>query len=139
LCVSFTFGRRSGCIAASEISGEGSEWSFENASRRQGCVAPANSRLKFWGGASHFLRFQCRIYSERCVRPQWVKNNGGCSVSDSSLVDVGAFVGCWMSISDATVCSYRHPLRRAQTRTGADFETAMKSVLCNVDMRSAPG
>lgn len=68
---------------------------------------PADSRLKFWLGASPFLRFHSRIYSERCVRPQWVKN-GGCSVSDSSLVvDVGAFVGPWMSISDATVRSYR--------------------------------
>jgi hypothetical protein len=52
LCVSFTFGRRSGYMVASEISGEGSERSFENASRRQGCVAPADSRLKFWGGAT---------------------------------------------------------------------------------------
>jgi hypothetical protein len=40
------------------------------------------------------------------MRPHWVKN-GGCSVSDSSLVDVGAFVGRWMSISDATVRSFR--------------------------------
>jgi hypothetical protein len=36
LCVCFSFGRRSGCSAASKISGEEA---FENASRRQGCVA----------------------------------------------------------------------------------------------------
>lgn len=72
------------------------------------------------------------------MRPEWVKN-GGCSVSDSSLVDAGRFVVRWMTISDATVRSYWQPLRRAQTQTGADFETAMKSVLCNVYMRSAPG
>jgi hypothetical protein len=73
------------------------------------------------------------VYSERCVRPEWAKN-GGCSVSDSSLVDAGRFVVRWMTISDATVRSYWQPLRRAQTQTqtGADFETAMKSVLCNV-------
>jgi hypothetical protein len=71
-----------------------------------------HSRLKFWGGASPFFRVRCRVYSERCVRPEWVKN-GGCSVSDSSLVDAGRFVVRWMTISDATVRSYWQPLRRA--------------------------
>lgn len=69
-------------------------------------MAPCRFKAEVLGRASPFLRFQCRIYSERCVRPQWVKN-GGCSVSYSSLVDVGAFAGRWMSISDATVRSYR--------------------------------